>query len=402
MTERVYYTDCYGSRFDARVVDSSANRRTIYLNRTAFYPTSGGQPNDVGSIAGQVVLDVIDEGERIAHLTATPVSGDIVECEIDWQRRYDHMQQHSGQHLVSAVFLDLFGFPTLSFHLGADVSTIELGTKELSEQQIAAVEERSNEIVREARAITITLEDAASADDLRKASTRSGTLRIISIDGLDRSACGGTHVRSTAEVGPIQIRRAEKIRGNLRLEFVCGVRALRRAKQDYRISAELSRVAAVPIDDLPEQISILRKRLADADADRRRLAVELGQTEGRLLYRETPPDTDGIRRRLLQLPCIDETVRAKLNSFVAHERAVALAIGAHPPGVVIACSPDSGLHAGSILKSALANTGGKGGGSATLAQGNMPDPGLLPALAAALGFAHTPEPLSVTAEGDQK
>jgi len=179
-----------------------------------------------------------------------------VEGAVDWQRRYDHMQQHTGQHLLSAVFIELFQFPTLSFHLGSDVSTIELGTKELTDEQVQRVERRTNELVWEARPVRVSFEDAGTAQGLRKASARSGTLRVIEIADLDRSACGGTHVRSTSEVGPVQIRRSEKIRGNLRVEFVCGLRAIRSARRDFKTLAELSKQFAVPPDQLPPTSAI--------------------------------------------------------------------------------------------------------------------------------------------------
>jgi alanyl-tRNA synthetase len=207
MTERLYYTDSYLREFRARVLDRSDDGATLYLDRTAFYPTSGGQPNDMGSIDGTGVLDVIDEGERIAHRTASPVGAAEVECRIDWARRLDHMQQHSGQHLLSAVFIEQFGIETVSFHLGQEISTIDLEVSAVDMEKVMAAERRANEAVWENRPIAITYEDATAAADLRKPSDRGGTLRIVSIQGLDRIACGGTHVRLTGEIGPILIRR---------------------------------------------------------------------------------------------------------------------------------------------------------------------------------------------------
>jgi alanyl-tRNA synthetase len=230
--------------FDAQLAAGvSEDPCRIYLDRTAFYPTSGGQPHDLGTLGGQPVIEVIDEGERIVHVTAAPVlaSGNI-SGEIDWSRRYDHMQQHTGQHLLSAVFAERFGFQTLSFHMGSEVSTIELATAELSESQIDEAERQANVIASESRPVHIRFEEAAAVDGLRKPSERSGTLRIIEIDGLDRSACGGTHVRSSSETAPLQIRKAEKIRGNVRIEFVCGLRAVKR--DTYRQTARTGRGVA--------------------------------------------------------------------------------------------------------------------------------------------------------------
>jgi alanyl-tRNA synthetase len=241
-TKRLYYHDSWLAEFSARVVDRSADGRCLYLDQTAFYPSSGGQPHDTGVLAGVPVQDVVDEGDRIAHLTAAPVNAVDVECRVDWSRRSDHMQQHSGQHLLSAVLVELFDVPTVSFHLGEESSTIDAPVASLVPQQVRAVEERTNEVVVENRPVTVSFESAAEAQGLRRASDREGPLRIVSIQGLDRSACGGTHVRATGEIGPILIRKLDKIRGNVRIEFLCGLRALRRARADFDA---LSRVAWV-------------------------------------------------------------------------------------------------------------------------------------------------------------
>jgi Ser-tRNA(Ala) deacylase AlaX len=204
MTERLYYTDSYRREFQARVVDRSADARTVYLDRTLFYPASGGQPFDLGSLAGIAVVEVVDEEERIAHRLAAPLAdADVVAGEIDWPRRFDHMQQHSGQHLLSAVFEELYGLHTVSFHLGAESATIDLEGGPVEPRMLTEAEARAAQLVSENRAVDVRFEDASAARGLRKAPDRAGKLRIVSIDGLDRSACGGTHVRATGEIGPI-------------------------------------------------------------------------------------------------------------------------------------------------------------------------------------------------------
>src|SRR4249919_967027 len=182
MTERLYYTDSYVREFQARVVERSADGRTVYLDRTLFYPSSGGQPFDVGSIAGIAVVDVVDEEDRIAHLLAEPLATDgDVAGEIDWARRFDHMQQHSGQHLLSAVFEELFGLHTVSFHLGADSATIDLEGGSVEPRSVVEAERRANQVVSENRTMDVRFEDATQAQGLRKASERAGLLRIVSI-----------------------------------------------------------------------------------------------------------------------------------------------------------------------------------------------------------------------------
>ncbi|HEY1945745.1 MAG TPA: alanyl-tRNA editing protein [Bryobacteraceae bacterium] len=387
-TERLYYRDSYLSVFEAQICKELGDPCRIYLNRTAFYPTSGGQPHDLGTLGGQPVVEVVDEGDRIAHVTAAPLvsPSNTVAAAIDWARRYDHMQQHTGQHLLSAVFAERFGYQTLSFHMGGEVSTIELGTPELNDAQMNEVERQANLIANESRPVHIRFEDPADVAGLRKASERAGTLRVVEIEGLDRSACGGTHVRSSSETAPLQIRKVEKIRGNVRLDFVCGLRAVARAKQDFRLLSALARQSATPIDKLPEQFAALRLRLTAAEKDRQRLSMEAARREGEELYSEASLSPEGIRRAKLHVPAIDEAVRAKAQAFTAQPKAVLLVLAEDPPGVLIACSPDASLNAGAILKQVLSAAGGRGGGAATLAQGSLPNAQVGNALADALGF----------------
>lgn len=344
----------------------------MYLDKTAFYPTSGGQPHDSGTLAGKTILDIVDEDDRVCHLVGEPIQASQVEGCVDWTRRYDHMQQHTGQHLLSAVLFTLFGYETVSFHMGEEVSTIELAAKDLTDSQIDEAERLANEIIREARPVTIHFEDASSELRLRKASKRSGTLRIIDIQGIDRSACGGTHVRSTAEIGMLQIRRLERVRGNVRLEFVCGTRALQRAKHDFGILQELARQAATAVDKLPEHTSALRSRLTEAEKANEKLMAELARREGSELYASTMPGADGLRRVLIQLPTLDTSTRAKAQAFVAGVKAVFVAVGSQPASVLLAASTDSGVNAGAVLKQVLSAAGGRGGGSNVLAQGSVP------------------------------
>jgi len=387
-TERLYYRNSYLTDFEGQVVDLAGDGRRVYLDRTAFYPASGGQPCDRGELGGVAVLEVVDEEDgRVAHVLAAPLAHGPVKGTIDWARRYEYMQQHTGQHLLSAVLIELYGFETLSFHMGEDVSTIELGTKEISEAQLAGTEERANEIARSGRAVSIGFEDAEKVEGLRKQSPRTGTLRIVEIAELDKSACGGTHVRSLAETLPIQIRKIEKVRGNVRLEFVCGGRASLRARQDFKMLQEMARQTATAIDKLPEHVAALKERLADAEKERERLAQDLAQREGREAYAAVAVSADGLRRVLWEVEKVTEIVRAKALAFaVAGEKALVMVIGRQPAGVLIACSKDAGIDAGAVLKQTLAEVGGRGGGAATLAQGSVPNEAAALALAWKLGL----------------
>ena len=373
-TERLYYRDSYLAEFTARVVEAGGDHRRIYLDRTAFYPTSGGQPFDTGAIAGARVADVIDEGDRIAHVMESPVDTGDVACRIDWARRFDHMQQHTGQHLLSAVLVELFGFPTVSFHLSAAYSTIDVQAPGLDARQTAEAERRANQIVFENRPVTVSFEHAGEAAGLRKPSEREGVLRIVAIDRLDRSACGGTHVRSTGEIGPVLIRKLEKMRGNVRIEFLCGLRAVERGRADYEALSAAARAFSAQLDEVPGLIAAQIEKLQDTEKARRKLGLELAQAQGRELYAETQPDSSGMRRVTRRTPSgsIDDELRTLALSFAGGSKAVFLAGIENPPAFLLAVSKDSGLHAGNVVKGAVAAAGGRGGGNPTVAQGSVP------------------------------
>ena len=386
MTERLYYTDSYLTAFDASVVENAEAGMRLYLDRTAFYPSSGGQPNDLGTLNGIRVIDVVDEGERVAHLLEHPLEAERVSGSVDWARRFDHMQQHSGQHLLSAVFEALYGMKTVSFHLGADASTIDLETTSLSPDQVRAVEERTNELAMECRPLSVGFEDASSAEGLRKASEREGTLRIVTIEGTDRSACGGTHVRSTGEIGPIQIRKLEKIRGNVRVEFLCGRRTLRRARADYESLTAAAKLFSSPLDDVPALVQALQEQAKDAEKSRRKLAVELAVRRGAELFAAAPEDSFGLKRHVERVSAggLGDEMRALAQGFTSAGRGVLIGACDNPPSVMLAASEESGVHAENRLKELLAAHGGRGGGSAQMAQASLPSRNALDALLAAL------------------
>ena len=371
MTERLYYRDSYLTEFRARVVDASPDHTRIYLDRTAFYPTSGGQPFDTGQLGGLAVVEVIDEGDRIAHVLSDPLTQPEVDGRIDRARRFDHMQQHTGQHLLSAVLVELFDAPTVSFHLGADACTIDIA-RALDPGQLREAERRANQVVCENRAVTIGFQHSSEDLGLRKPTEREGEVRIISIQNLDRSACGGTHVRATGEIGPILLRKIDRVRGNLRIEFLCGGRAIARARADFEALSKIAHVFSAPLDDTPAFVEAQREKLQEADRNRRRLATELAQANGRALYGETAPGADGIRRILRRLESLSEESRAEAQSFISAGPAIFLAVAENPPSVLLAASKDSGIHAGDLLKRVLLEAGGRGGGNAVLAQGSLP------------------------------
>lgn len=385
MTERLYYIDSYATEFRAAVIDASPDHLRIYLDRTAFYPTSGGQPHDLGTIDGIAISEVIDEEDgRVAHLLSAPLEASQVDCRIDWARRFDHMQQHTGQHLLSAVLLELFSAQTVSFHLGAESSTIDIARGVLDPGEVRRAVERANQIVFENRPVTVTFRHSSEDLGLRKPTEREGVVRIVSIEDLDQSACGGTHVRATGEIGAVLIRRLEKVRGNVRVEFMCGMRALKRAYTDYEALVNIGRAFSATLDETPELVRTTIEKLQDSEKVRRKLAIEVAQARGRQLYWETHPAKDGLRRVCRTAPEVTDELRAEAQAFAAGEKAVFCAIVEEPPSLLLATSKDSGLNAGQVVKEAVTKAGGRGGGNPTMAQGSVPSREALEAISSSL------------------
>jgi alanyl-tRNA synthetase len=382
MTQRLYYTDAYCREFTAAVVDRSADGMRVYLDATAFYPTSGGQPHDLGTLGGIAIVDVIDEDDRVAHVLASALESDDarVTGRIDWTRRFDHMQQHTGQHLLSAVFEDLFGFRTVSVHFGPDHSTLDLDAEMVTGTQLLAVEARANEIVGEARPVGVTFEPAATATGLRKPSERAGTLRIVAIDGLDRSACGGTHVASTAEIGTILLRGTEKIRKATRVEFLCGKRAVNRARRDFESLATIASSLSAAIDEVPALLASQAGRLKEAEVARRKMAQELAGYRARGRYDAATPNSDGVRTIVVRDAPSMEDIKTLAQAAFDLPKCVLVGALSSPPSVLVATSQDSGVDAGKLLKEKLSAVSGRGGGSPRLAQGSVPDAGAIDSL----------------------
>jgi len=391
MTSRLYYTDAYRTAFDARITELSGDGQRVYLDQSAFYPTSGGQPFDVGSLGGTAVSDVIDEDDRVAHVLAAPLQnavGDTIHGEIDWRRRFDHMQQHTGQHLLSAIFADLFGYETASVHFGADRSSLDLDVGAIDAARLGEAERRANEIVWENRPVSVGFEDSATATGLRKPPPREGTLRIVTIDGLDRSACGGTHVRRTGEIGAITLRGTERVRKQMRIEFLCGMRVVRQARSDFETLSAIALSMKASIAEAPALVVSQGEQLRDAATVRKRIEGELAVFQARELYDATAPAPGGTRLAIVRRDSGSlEDLRPLAQAFAALPAAAFVAVISSPATVLVAASDDARVDAGSVLKPALAAAGGKGGGSPRQAQGSVPNADALDAVVAAVRAA---------------
>ena len=374
MTDRLYYTDSRLTTFDARVTSRSNDNLRVTLDRTAFYPTSGGQPHDTGALGGVRVIDVVEEGDTIFHVLAEPAPLEgAVTGEVDWPRRFDHMQQHTGQHLLSGLLHDLAHAPTASVHFGPESSTVDVAVSSIPERTLEAIEDRANEIIAERRPVIVSFEEAATVEGLRKASARTGTLRIITIQDIDRSACGGTHVSDTGEIGALAVRRVEKLKQGLRIEFLCGHRVLQRARRDARIIAAAGTLLSAAPADVVAGIAALKDGIRSSASSVKRLQAELARAHAREAYAATAPAADSTR--LITSPDgLDRESLAALGQAVS-ELQGARFVGAldDPPTLFIAAAPDSGWNAGGIIKDLIAQFGGRGGGSPRQAQASMPD-----------------------------
>ena len=387
-TRRLYYDDAYEKEFKARVVYcevlppnlSAGITGTVWgliLDRTAFYPTSGGQPNDTGKIGDANVLDVRDEGDEILHLVDRKPSDPDVNCCVNWPRRFDHMQQHTGQHLLSAMFLERFGLPTVSFHLGEELCTIDLRGPEPTEIILEGAERAANQVVFENRPVNVRYGTADQLSQLgvRREVDRSGILRAIEIEAADLQPCGGTHVKSTGQIGVVLVRRCTKVRQDWRVEFACGGRAERLARRDF----ELLRRAAEQLSCAPEDIVAAAARsLTERDANFKSLRAaqeRLAQAEATLALQNVTPGANGVRvvARLFEgVPA--EYLGFFAGAFTKTEKAIALLAVAEDGHVLFAQHPGAGTDMNALLKQVLEKIGGKGGGTRDFARGKLSDP----------------------------
>jgi alanyl-tRNA synthetase len=375
MTERIYYQEPACRVFDAVVTRALERdgKPAVQLDRTAFYPTSGGQPFDTGRLGDAAVVDTIDEDEEIVHVLTAPMrEGTTVHGEIDWPRRFDHMQQHTGQHVLSAAFDRLFDNRTTSFHMGTDASTIDLARESTAVDIERAVEE-ANRIVWENRPVLIRVvsPDQAATLPLRKEPVRSGPLRLIEVTDFDLSACGGTHVASTGQIGIIAVSAVERFRGGSRVTFLCGGRLLRAFRlQRDAIAGTVRHLSVLPAE-LPGAIERLQQEHKQLRKDVARLQQSLAVHEAERLFAEAESFDGDIRVVLCSLDGWDAAgLRAIATAVTAHPRVVTVLLSSSAPyAAAVARSGDVAVDSNSVLKTMMASHGGRGGGKLDLAQG---------------------------------
>ena len=416
-------------RLNSTVTAESGDQQQLWqvaLDRTAFYPAGGGQPWDTGMLIAtarsgaklEVPVERVEEDNagEVWHFVRKPlVQGTEVVGRVDSARRIDHAQQHSGQHLLSAVFLRELGARTVSFHLGEESSTIDLQLRDLqlrdlqspsedaqplSDEQLRRVEYLVNVVIFEDHALRpgwVSREEAEAMlarGDLRKLPERTGPMRIVEMSGIEFNACGGTHVASTGAIGGLLLRRLEKVRGGPRVEFVCGLRAVRAAAADFASLRSVAGALSVGPAEVSERVSLLLKETKSAAKERRSLLAELAEAKAVALLAEAPEglvvhaifagkDIDFAKQVAAKISRAGRAAVIGVTSGVSTGAAGAIAL---------ARGAGSGVHAGNLLRGAFAAAGARGGGSGELAQGICPAEGvasLVAQLAAALAGAES-------------
>ncbi len=374
MTIRLYYGDSYLIEFTALVLDRREvnGRRAVVLDQTAFYPTSGGQPYDTGMLGESRVVGVEEnEGGEILHLLDGPSPSGQVTGRIDWERRFDHMQQHTGQHILSQAFIRVAEAATVSFHLGKETSTIDVELNQPVEQTMADVEDLASGLVFDDHPVTVL---SVQRDDLRtigvrKESSREGEIRVIDIDGFDRSPCGGTHVRRTGEIGMVSILGYERYKGGTRVEFVCGWRALRSLRKEHDLLRELGRVYSAHPSDLRRLTEKLLQERTAFSRENSRLQDQIFDLEAQNLIK----DADKNQRTTLVVARFPgrglESTKILAQKVALRSRAIAILAAVHETAqLVVARNPDAAGDCGVAIRETAARLGGKGGGKPEIAQ----------------------------------
>lgn len=388
-TRRLYFEDAYRVEFQASVVERllCEGRPALILDQTCFYPESGGQPSDQGQIDGIQVLKVLEDGERIVHVLEHEIAVQRITGTIDWVVRFDHMQQHSGQHILSQAFYEIVEGETLSFHLGNERSNVEIGMARMGEEELNRVEGRANNVVFEDREIKTYFipEEKIAGIPLRRPPKKAGRLRVVEVDGFDYSACGGTHCRRTGEVGLIKITQSERIRNNLRFEFVCGRRALADYGLKNRVVRQLSNELSVKEADVPLSVG----KLAEEFKAARKLAKKCEEKLAVFEAREYIQKAEGkVIREILTEKSPEAARFLALNIIRQGDFIVLFAAKSEARShLVLAASETLKLDLRPLVPMVASLIAGKGGGSASLVEvSGVPGANLKAALEAAQAY----------------
>jgi alanyl-tRNA synthetase len=393
MTDRLYYHDSFLYDFEAEVSElTNTPRPALFLDRTAFYPTSGGQIFDTGTIESQTeklrINEVADtEDGRVVHYLEAPPKdlkpGSKIRGLIDRTRRRDHMQQHTGQHVLSAAFVRLFNMHTVSFHMADDYCSIDLDTPSVSKDQLEQAERLANEIILENRPVAIrfvTREEAGKLGLRKLPPAERDELRLIDIQNFDLSACGGTHVNQTGQIGCVLLRKTEKVRQGWRVEFIAGQRAVATARRDFTTLSETASLFSAHIYDVPQQARKAQEEIRSLRKQREQSQEELAEAQAAAFVAETN-ETNG--RKLLIRTFSDREMSflkliAQKLTRLAPNVVTLLATTSPQPALVFAQSSGQPNDMGALMKETMSKLGGRGGGSKDMAQGGVPNSDAVP------------------------
>ncbi len=384
MTHRSYYTDSYTTQFDATLLALSEHegRPALLLDQSYFYPTSGGQAHDLGTINEWPIVDVVvGEGGQIYHILAA-LPDDLSDGStlpkavlgtINWARRYDHMQQHSGQHLLSQLFYRLLGMETVSVHFGEDESTLDLDAATVTPEQLTQVEQAANDMIYAALPISTYFvnETELASVPLRRPPKVKGEIRIVEIQEVDYSACGGTHVQTTGEIGPIKVVRQERRRGQTRVTFLCGKRAVADYIHKHELLTQAAAIYSTDIAQVPELLARGQEQVKTLQRQVDELTTQLlgYEVEGVAATAVTIGDTQVVVQKWADRSV--DAVKTLANLLQARPNMIALlaTTAGSNATVIFARSPDVTIHMGNLLRDALKAFGGSGGGRPEFAQG---------------------------------
>lgn len=370
MTAKLYYQDSETSTADARVMNSGKDETGYYviLNQSCFYPEGGGQPADTGKIGPAQVIDVQSVKDEIRHYTDIQLPEESFSIQIDWQRRWDHMQQHAGQHLLSALFEDSLGLKTQSFHLGKERVSIDLDLDTATNAQLQEVEKKANELIAQGLPISTTWVSAEQAKELalRKPPVVEGDVRLVEIDGIDLNACGGTHPKNTAGIGQLKIISTEKAKGGMRVYFLCGNRALQYFNFLLATTNQLVAQLNAPTAELPNAAKALLADKAVADKGIKSLQEQVLNLEADAIL-----PNNGVVSKVFEGRPIKELQQLARLVISQHPSAMVLFMSMAENDVRFVCAKGEQAQGDmrEVLKSLLALTEGKGGGNAQFAQG---------------------------------
>ena len=383
LTKRLYYQDSYLKEFKAKVLKKIKidNQPAIILDETAFYPTSGGQPYDVGVIQDVPVVEVVEEGDEIIHILKEELKEEInseVVGKIDWKRRFDHMQQHLGQHILSGALMEIYAAETVSFHLGEKVCTLDIAKEKITEEEVKKAEECANEIIfnnRPVKCYFVEGEEELKRLNLRKMPDRKGRIRIIEVEDFDLSACGGTHCRATGEVGMIKITKWEKRGEKIRLEFICGWRVWEDYFWKNELIKNISNKLTIKDSELGEAIDRMLEEQKEIRKELKEFKEKLQDYEARNLINESSPIDDGIKaiNKVFEEKNFQEVMGLVQKIINLDDNVVVLA-GIKSKGegggakILFACSRVLNYDMNRLIKEAGKFIEGRGGGTPNFAQ----------------------------------